>query len=545
MAGREYAVVLALRAADYATAPIRAATGRLAAIRGQVAAFGRDALGTGKVVDGVTRLRGAVDGVAGHVRGILAPALAFVGAATGGSLTALAIRTAKVGDALGEMGERLGIGVERIQEWQHGAMRAGASNQDLERGLQRLNKSVGEAVNGTGAAKDVFAALGIKLKDASGRVKSTDRVFEELADKMARIPNEAERAAVASVLLGEEGGAKLVPMLAKGTAGLRAWAEEARRYGIITEDQAKTSGRFMDSMDNMGRAASGAANAIGVMLLPTIQPTVDRITEWVVANRDLVAGKVDVFVRQVAAAVDRIDIDRVIEGVTAFVSGIGTAIDWIGGWENALLGVAFVMASGPLASVAKLIGAVGQLGFAVAQVGVRFAIVFAGGVVGMVGSFVTALRTGVGVVRALNIALAANPIGAVVVGLTTLVGIGVTLYNTWKPFRDMIDWIVAKVAGLVKGAGSWIAKKLGFDLGGAPESGQDGGSPGDGAALPGVAPPGMAMPPTITGRQQAEVKIRLEAAPGTNAELLSSRESGGGMDLSTDLDVGRGRVAQN
>lgn len=46
-----------------------------------------------------------------------------------------------------------------------------------------------------------------------------------------------------------------------------------------------------------------------------------------------------------------------------------------------------------------------------------------------------------------NIALGANPIGLLILGVSTLIGFGVVLYNNFKPFADMINGIANTVAG--------------------------------------------------------------------------------------------------
>jgi len=46
-----------------------------------------------------------------------------------------------------------------------------------------------------------------------------------------------------------------------------------------------------------------------------------------------------------------------------------------------------------------------------------------------------------GVQWALNAAMTANPIGLVIAGIGALVALGVTLYNSWKPFHDLWDSI--------------------------------------------------------------------------------------------------------
>lgn len=57
----------------------------------------------------------------------------------------------------------------------------------------------------------------------------------------------------------------------------------------------------------------------------------------------------------------------------------------------------------------------------------------------------------------LNIALNANPIGLIVLGVTALIGLGVVLYNNFKPFADMMN-----------GIGNTVGKFFGF----SPEFGK-------------------------------------------------------------------------
>jgi hypothetical protein len=71
------------------------------------------------------------------------------------------------------------------------------------------------------------------------------------------------------------------------------------------------------------------------------------------------------------------------------------------------------------------------------------------------GIAMTALFTGYGVFLATvtaaqwlwNIAMTANPIGLIITGVAALVGLGVTLYNTWKPFADVWNSIFGTTGG--------------------------------------------------------------------------------------------------
>lgn len=104
-----------------------------------------------------------------------------------------------------------------------------------------------------------------------------------------------------------------------------------------------------------------------------------------------------------------------------------------------------------------------------------------------------------------NVAMSANPIGLIILAVAGLIGLGVLLYNKFKPFRDLIDTVV----GFFKKAWEWAQKLLsGGIVGvvskifGAPGGG--GGRPGGGG---GDAPrPGLGTSPTLRGAAPAPLR---------------------------------------
>ena len=68
-------------------------------------------------------------------------------------------------------------------------------------------------VKGTGPAADAFGRLGVSVTDANGKVRETDQVMLDLADKFQQMPDGTEKAALASQIFGERLGSELIPML--------------------------------------------------------------------------------------------------------------------------------------------------------------------------------------------------------------------------------------------------------------------------------------------------------------------------------------------
>ena len=130
------------------------------------------------------------------------------------------------------MSARLGISAVKLQEWSFAATHAGAAPEDLEDALKDMSEKIAEVAGGdTGDAAQLFSALGISVKDASGKIRPASDIFEEVADAIQRNEDPALRTKMAMVLMGDS-GRKLIPMLSGGAQGLDDMAKQARDLGL-------------------------------------------------------------------------------------------------------------------------------------------------------------------------------------------------------------------------------------------------------------------------------------------------------------------------
>jgi hypothetical protein len=143
------------------------------------------------------------------------------------------------------------------------------------------------------------------------------------------------------------------------------------------------------------------------------------------------------------------------------------------------------------------------------------------------GSALKALAVGVRVVGlALRAAFLANPIGLAIAGIAALGAIGVALYNSWEPFRNLIDWIW----GGLKRLGSAIAGMpvirdiIGLFSGSAPRLD--------------AVPKGPALEPMAgVERAAASAPAALRGAPSLQVNLTQENHVVGG-----DADAVRGAM---
>ncbi len=175
------------------------------------------------------------------------------------------------GDALGKMSERTGLSVESLSALKLAAENSDTSLDTLARGLSTLSKGMFDAATkGTGPAAEAFAALGISATDASGNLRDSEVVLNEVSDAFAGMANGTEKAALAAKLFGGA-GRELIPMLNQGADGLEANKRLSEELGLVWSDEASQAAEdFNDSIANLGRVADGFFGQAAQFYLPTL-----------------------------------------------------------------------------------------------------------------------------------------------------------------------------------------------------------------------------------------------------------------------------------
>jgi len=124
---------------------------------------------------------------------------------------------ATYGSNLNDMAGRTATGVEVLQELGYAAEQSGASLGDVESAVTKMNRSVALLQQGSSAAQNAFADIGLSADSLKGL--STEEQFKLIADRIGSIQDPALRTQTAIKLLGGS-GQKLQNMFAGGAAGI-------------------------------------------------------------------------------------------------------------------------------------------------------------------------------------------------------------------------------------------------------------------------------------------------------------------------------------
>lgn len=211
----------------------------------------------------LTRLSGDLS----KVQVLAARALNFTGLAGGASVTALlglAKAAADTADQMGKLAQSSGVSVKELSRLAFAADLSGTSAEELAKGLAKLSTDAS-----SGGLK--LRELGINTLDASGKLKTSDQIFREVADRFSALPDGVTKTTAAIGLFGDELGPKLIPLLNQGAGGLRKLADEADRFGkTISEDQVRRAEEFNDNLTRLQAVAQATGQELGALLIPAL-----------------------------------------------------------------------------------------------------------------------------------------------------------------------------------------------------------------------------------------------------------------------------------
>lgn len=338
----------------------------------------------------------------GVAQAVGAPFAAVAGA-VGFSLQSAVTGFAQAGDGLDKMSARLGISAVKLQEWSFAATHAGAAPEDLEDALKDLSEKIAEVAGGdTGDAAQLFSALGISVKDASGKIRPASDIFEEVADAIQRNEDPALRTKMAMVLMGDS-GRKLIPMLSGGAQGLDDMAKQAHDLGLVmNEDAVAAAAKMTDHMDDMKASVTAVGHEIGYRLSPIVISMSDRFRDLAAANKGALGEKVEKVAGSFADAIGKIDFEGIASAILTIADYSVRAFNAIGGFNTVLYGMGALIAGKSIMAVVSLgssvIGLVQSFG-AVASAAKAFGIV-ATTSMGPIGWVLGALGVGAGIIIA-------------------------------------------------------------------------------------------------------------------------------------------------
>lgn len=353
---------------------------------GKVQALGKT---IGQLGDTAGRVSGGLRGMVGAAGGLSGALGALAPAVTGVGLAAMAKGAIDAADDMNDLAQKTGVSVEQLSRFKQAADASGTSIEGVGGAMIKLNRNM---ATGNDKAALALQSLGISATDATGKLKSTDQIMLEVADKFAKMPDGAQKSATAMALFGKS-GADMIPLLNGGSEAVR------KLSATMTTDFAKGA----DSLNDKLVSVQTKLTEVGVNLGTALMPALNAIADVIIGVANAFGALPDPIQNLIILAGGLViawgPVTGAIVGVTSALAAIGPAIPGVVAAFTALL--SFLSAT-----------------------------------------FVPAI-----------LALFSGPVGWTILAIAAVVAMAIALR---KPITDFLVWIGGEFMKLAKSFGTWL-----------------------------------------------------------------------------------------
>jgi hypothetical protein len=327
--------------------------------------------------------------------------------ALAGGLTLLSQKTGEYADKILDLEQVTGLSVQNLQKFELVSKEAGVSFEGFVGVIGKFQSRLPQILSGTGRAAETIKALGVNVKDSQGKIKDMNTLFPQLIGALQGVEDITERNTMAQQLFGRSMG-DLAPILGMTADDLNRIGQEAEDMGaILDKDALNSANNFRISMEKLQAQFTSVFRVIATKFIPILNDTIIPLIR-----------------------------NTVIPVILGFGDAIGAVLNWFNSLTPEVKKISIVM-----------LGVVAALG----------------PVLMLSGKFVLALKSLVpllvlarkGMIL-LSAAMAANPIGAVIVlviGLVTVMGLlkdengelKASFQDAWDSIAHHVDLAVSSM----------------------------------------------------------------------------------------------------
>ena len=202
-----------------------------------IKAAGDNIKNLGKDMQGIIPSGGALGNTITGIVTKLGP-LKLAAVAASAAFAILGRDSLTLADQLGDISDATGIGAGSLLNFKQSLLDAGGGVDSFEKFASKLSVSIGEAADGNTAYKDSFRALGVNTVDVNGKLRDSGAILQETIAALKLIADPADRARLATSLLGKE-AAKI------------DWSKVSAGKNAITDEQTAALNRYNDAIQSL------------------------------------------------------------------------------------------------------------------------------------------------------------------------------------------------------------------------------------------------------------------------------------------------------
>jgi len=184
------------------------------------------------------------------------------------------------GDQLDKMSARTGMSVEALSELRYAAGQSGTSLEALETGVRKMQNTITDAADGSGAAAKALDGIGLSAQQLQSL--TPEQQFETITKALNGIVDPTAKASAAMDIFGKS-GTGLLPMI----GGLDELRQKAQALGVtMSAEDATAAAALGDAFDDLSAAGGGLKNSFGAGVAEALTAVTEGIAGSLPALKD-------------------------------------------------------------------------------------------------------------------------------------------------------------------------------------------------------------------------------------------------------------------
>lgn len=215
----------------------------------------------------VGKFKQATSGAFSEIKANAGLMAAGAGAAIGAFALNATQQFSDLGVAVGKFSDATGLGLDAASRWVEVSSDLGIETGTLQSALNKLNRSIDPKL---------FKEYGIEIARTAQGATDVNGTFLNVIDRLNEIKDPAERAKVATKLLGRN-WQEMAELISKGSPELRKALESVSDAKIYTPEERKQAEQYRDVMADLRDVYEDFTLKVGAMSIPIVTSIVDGL----------------------------------------------------------------------------------------------------------------------------------------------------------------------------------------------------------------------------------------------------------------------------
>lgn len=202
--------------------------------------------------------------------------------------------------ALQTLSDKTGLSTDTLQEWSYAAKQAGVDANAVQGDLINLNKTMSSPI--PGQFNMGLAMIGVSARKASGELKTSDEVLQDVGDRLAGMSRQRAIQWGSKIGLSDD----TVVLLRQGGDALEKVRKEAHDLGAIIPSEAiKRSEEFRVALGKVQATLRSVSTQLAIAMMPALQHVLELFQGWLQRSREWIRLKTESFMLALVSALER------------------------------------------------------------------------------------------------------------------------------------------------------------------------------------------------------------------------------------------------